>query len=113
MAAQVYERTGEDGKVWVASRLSLAAPHVYIDDNSSICQEARRTNALVVEVNKRTRVLGFVEGLQQLASSDQLLQPRAFVSGLPIAGASLSATLLGQRECCQRRTKERARSSDR
>ena len=65
-AAQVYERTGEDGKVWVCSRLSPCSPHVYIDDNKSICQEARRTNARVVEVNKRTGVLGFVDDLQQL-----------------------------------------------
>ena len=51
-AGQVFQRTLEDGKVWRLARLTPTPPHVHIDDNRSICQEARRTNALVFEVNK-------------------------------------------------------------
>ena len=45
-------------------RLSLLMPnrpHVFIDNNPAICKEARRTNALVVEVNKRLGVVGLVD----------------------------------------------------
>ena len=64
-AQQVFNRTGIDGKVHRLSLLTPNKPHVFIDDNPSICKEARRTNALVVEVNKRCRVVGLVEDLRQ------------------------------------------------
>ena len=65
-AQQVFNRTGIDGKVHRLSLLTPNKPHVFIDDNPSMCKEARRTNALVVEVNKRCGVVGLVEDLRQL-----------------------------------------------
>ena len=52
-ASQVFQRTGTDGKVCKLSNLTPVAPHVFIDDNPYICKEARRTNAIVIEVTKR------------------------------------------------------------
>ena len=65
-AQQVFNRTGTDGKVHRLSFLTPNKPHVFIDDNAYICKEARRTSALVVEVNKRCGVVGLVEDLRQL-----------------------------------------------
>ena len=67
LAGQVFQRTGQDGKVCRLSHLQPTPPHV--DDNPSICQEARRTNAIVIEVNKRCGVLGFLEDLVQLRAT--------------------------------------------
>ena len=65
-AQQCFQRTGEDGKVHSLSLLTPNRPHVFIDDNPAICKEARRTNALVVEVNKRLGAVGLVEELRVL-----------------------------------------------
>ena len=65
-AAQVFERTGEDGKVWKCAELDPCAPHVFLDDNRQICIEARRTSTLAVEVNPRVAVLGLLDDLTGL-----------------------------------------------
>ena len=70
-AQQCFQRTGEDGKVHRLSLLTPNRPHVFIDDNPAICKEARRTNALVVEVNKRLGVVGLVEELRVLRGTIQ------------------------------------------
>ena len=78
------------------SNLDPCAPHVYIDDNAAICTEARLTNALVVEVNLRTGVLGLLSELNDLR--DQMQIP-----GVPSNGGTESTTLLGgahrKKEC--------------
>ena len=70
-AQQSYSRTGEGGKVHTLSRLEPRRPHVIIDDSPEICKEARRTNALVVQVNKRLGVIGLVEELRALRHTIQ------------------------------------------
>ena len=61
-AQQVYNRTGTDGKV---HRLSFLPnkPHVLIDDNPSICKDARRTNALVVDLRQLRGRSAFMLGI--------------------------------------------------
>ena len=66
VTAQHSASKHEDGKVHRLSLLTPNRPHVFIDDNLAICKEARRTNALVVEVNKRLGVVGLVEELRVL-----------------------------------------------
>ena len=70
-AQQCFQRTGEGGKVHTLSRLEPRRPHVIIDDNAEICKEARRTNALVVQVNKRLGVIGLVDELRALRNTIQ------------------------------------------
>ena len=71
-AQQCFQRTGEGGKIHTLSRLEPRRPHVIIDDNAEICKEARRTNALVVQVNKRLGVIGLVDELRALRNTIQL-----------------------------------------
>ena len=70
-AQQCFQRTGEGGKVHTLSTLEPRRPHVIIDDNADICKEARRTNALVVQVNKRLGVIGLVDELRVLRNTIQ------------------------------------------
>ena len=70
-AQQCFQRTGEGGKVHTLSTLEPRRPHVIIDDNAEICKEARRTNALVVQVNKRLGVVGLVDELRVLRNTIQ------------------------------------------
>ena len=70
-AQQCFQRTGEGGKIHTLSTLEPRRPHVIIDDNAEICKEARRTNALVVQVNKRLGVIGLVDELRVLRNTIQ------------------------------------------
>ena len=70
-AQQCFQRTGEGGKIHTLSTLEPRRPHVIIDDNSEICKEARRTNALVVQVNMRLGVIGLVDELRVLRNTIQ------------------------------------------
>ena len=70
-AQQCFQRTGEGGKIHTLSTLEPRRPHVIIDDNAEICKGARRTNALVVQVNKRLGVIGLVDELRVLRNTIQ------------------------------------------
>ena len=86
------------------SNLDPCAPHVYIDDNKNICIEAHRTNALVVEVNPRLGVLGFLDDLTILRDQIQFYnRDRA-----PPHAGTLSAKHLKQQGCCLNRAVKRA-----